>query len=123
MDCPVWLSQRLGITGWQKLAVADSFALMVTAQVPEKEQTSQLMNRFPEEATGVKVTLPEKVPEQVPGQDIPAGLLVTVPLPATVTVSVWFMTYAADPTALSMSPLRLPTAFRVSLTETETTPE
>ena len=96
---------------------------MVTTQVPENEQVDQLMKRFPEEAAGVRVTLPEKVPEQVPGQVMPAGLLVTCPDPDTVTVSVWFMTYAADPTALSVSPLTLPTAFNVSLTETETAVE
>jgi hypothetical protein len=90
VDCAVWLLQKLGATGWQNVAVAALAALIVMAHVPENEQISQLMKRFPPEATGVSVTFDPvvKLAVQVPGQVIPDGLLVTVPVPTTVTVSV-----------------------------------
>ena len=67
---------------------------MVSVQVdidPEQAPT-QLLKVEPESADAVSVTLPEVICEQVAPpalvQLIPAGVLDTVPLPATVTVRV-----------------------------------
>ena len=73
-----------------KVAVTDSAALMVTVHAPVPEQTPlQAVRAEPEAGVAVKSTvIPRgKLAEQVPGQFMPAGLLVTVPapLPATVT--------------------------------------
>jgi len=78
-----------------KVAVTVSDALIVTVQVGgfvwgfAGEQLSlKLVNAEPEPATAVSTTwlLPAKVAEHVVGQLIPAGELVTVPLPVVVTV-------------------------------------
>jgi len=74
------------------VAVTDSAALMVTVHVPVPVQAPlHPANVEPEAAAAVRVTEAPllKVAVQVLGQLIPAGLLVTVPLPvpASVTVS------------------------------------
>src|SRR5688500_4846855 len=75
-----------------KLAVTDVFAVMVTVQVPVPEQPAplQLVNVDPEAAVAVSVTtvLILKELEQVEPQLMPAGLLVTVPLPVPVLLTV-----------------------------------
>jgi hypothetical protein len=90
VDCAVWLLQKFGAVGWQKLAVTDCAELIVTAQMPLKLQMFQPMKRLPAVATGVSVTTVPlvKLAEQVPVQEMPAGLEVTVPPPETVTVRV-----------------------------------
>jgi len=80
-----------------KVAVTVSDALIVTVQVGgfvwgfAGEQLSlKPVNAEPEPSTAVSTTwlFPAKVAEQVVGQLIPAGELVTVPLPVVVTVRV-----------------------------------
>ena len=73
-----------------KTALTDFAALIVTEQDPAPLHAPlQFENTAPEPGVAVSVTVaPEaKFAEQVPGQLIPAGLLVTVPLPASLTVS------------------------------------
>jgi hypothetical protein len=75
-----------------KVAVAVSAALMVSLQVPVPLQApDQPAKNAPLPGVGVSVTtVPElNDAEQVGAQEIPAGLLVTVPVevPAKVTVS------------------------------------
>ena len=68
-----------------KVAVTNRFWFIVTVQVPVPEHPppDQPANRLPESGAAVKVTLAfwPKLAEQVEPQSIPAGLLVTVPLP------------------------------------------
>jgi len=67
-------------------------ALSVTVQVPVPEQPPplQLLNVDPTAGAAVKVTaVPlEYVAAQVAPQEMPAGLLVTVPIPAPVLLTV-----------------------------------
>jgi hypothetical protein len=75
----------------EKAALTDFAAVMLTAQVPVPlHAPPQFENIAPEPGVAVKVTVTPngKFALQVPGQLIPAGLLVTVPLPASLTVSV-----------------------------------
>ena len=71
------------------VAVTVFAALIVTLQlpVPEQPEPDQPANVEPEAADAVKVTLVpgEKFPEHVAPQSIPAGELVTVPLPLPAT--------------------------------------
>jgi hypothetical protein len=73
---------------WVNVAVTDSAALIVTVQIPVPVQAPLHPAKLQPEA-GVAVSITEvplsKVVEQTPGQVIPDGLLVTVPLPAIVT--------------------------------------
>jgi hypothetical protein len=80
------------------VAVTDSAALIVTWQVPVPEHPppDQPVNVEPAAGVAVSVTTvpsPNRV-EQLELQSIPAGLLVTVPLPVVTTLSV---TGRADP--------------------------
>src|ERR1017187_579072 len=71
---------------------------IVTVQAPVPEQApDQPVNLYPRAAAGVSVTLVPEVnaAEQVPGQEMPEGELVTVPLPLTVTVRVGCRTNVA----------------------------
>jgi hypothetical protein len=73
-----------------KVAVSETPALTVTAQLFEVPQPLpvQPWNEYPVPATAFTVTCVPlvKVAEQAPGQLIPAGLLVTLPVPTTCTV-------------------------------------
>jgi hypothetical protein len=74
-----------------KLALTVSDAFIETLQPPVPEQAPPHPEKpLPLLAVSIRVTdeLRGKLAEQVPGQEIPAGLLVTVPLPATLAVSV-----------------------------------
>lgn len=65
---------------------------IVSAQVPVPEQApDQPAKTYPVEGEAVRsTTVPyENAAEQVPGQEMPEGELVTVPLPLALTVSVW----------------------------------
>ena len=75
--------------GAAKVAVTDCAAFMFTLQMPMPEQAPlQPVNVDPTPPTAVNATVPlAKVVEQIAPQLIPAGLLVTVPLPVTETVS------------------------------------
>jgi hypothetical protein len=70
------------------VAVTDAAALIVTMQLPVPLQPP-LQSEKLQPAAGVSVSVTEvplsNVVEQVPGQAIPDGLLVTVPLPVIVT--------------------------------------
>jgi hypothetical protein len=100
---------------------------MVTTQEPVPEQApDQPMNLNPSAAEALSVTFvpSAKTAEQVPGQAMPAGELVTVPpLPLTVTVSVSigvpFCATAnmASPPATTRSPLRLLPGFAATVYE------
>jgi hypothetical protein len=78
-----------------KVAVTDSLTVRATEQAPVPEQPAPLQPAKVEPAAGVAVSEifvpPVKLAVHVPGQLIPLGLLVTVPLPepATTTVSLW----------------------------------
>jgi hypothetical protein len=76
------------VAGGLNVAVTDRLASMRTEQEPAPLQSP--LNVDPVAGVAVKVTgvLGAKPALQVPGQDIPLGLLVTVPAPFTVTVSV-----------------------------------
>ena len=65
------------------VAVTEVSAVIGTVQVPVPEQPPPLqpLNVDPVEAEAVRVTIVLKVNKQVNGQLIPAGALVTVPLP------------------------------------------
>ena len=79
---------------------------IVTVQAPVPEQApDQPVNLYPRAAAGVSVTLVPEVnaAEQVPGQEMPEGELVTVPLPLTVTVRVGCRTNVA--VTLSAEPI------------------
>src|SRR5260370_3065392 len=74
---------------------------IVSVQVPVPEQgPDQPEKLYPVEAEAVRVTVVPNVnpTEQVPGQEMPEGELVTLPLPLTLTVSVsggpYCVTYA-----------------------------
>src|SRR5213594_2100970 len=74
-----------------KVAVTEVAAVMVTAHVPAPVQPPlQPVKVQPAAGTAVRVTQVPLVKgaAQVALQEIPAGALVTVPLPATLTVSV-----------------------------------
>lgn len=94
-----------------KLALTVSAALIETLQLPAPEQAPpQPVKPLPEPAVSVSVTeeLSGKLAAQVPGQLIPAGLLVTVPVPATLAVKV------------AVVAVEVKVAFTVSLDETFT---
>jgi hypothetical protein len=67
------------------VALTDSAELIDTLQVPVPEQPlpDQPSNIAPDAGEAVKVTTApcEKLDVQVPGQEIPAGLLLTLPVP------------------------------------------
>ncbi len=73
------------LTFWVKLAVTDLAALIVTTQVPVPEQPSPLQPVNVESgsfvADNVTPVLLLKKAEQAEPQVIPAGVLVTIPLP------------------------------------------
>ena len=75
-----------------KLAVTEMSAVSVTMQVPVPEQPPPLqpVKVEPEAADAVSVTtvLELKTDEHAEPQSIPVGLLVTVPLPAPVLLTV-----------------------------------
>jgi hypothetical protein len=92
---PISLTESAKLFATLKVAVTVSDALIVTVQVGgfvcgfAGEQLSlKLVNAEPEPATAVSTTglFPAKTAEQVVGQLIPAGELVTVPDPLTATV-------------------------------------
>jgi hypothetical protein len=94
-----------------KFALTVSAALIKTLQPPVPEQAPpQPVKPLPVPAVSVSVTdeLSGKVAEQVPGQLIPAGLLVTVPVPAILVVKV------------AVVAVEVKVAFTVSLEETFT---
>jgi hypothetical protein len=76
------------VAGGLNVAVTDRLASMRTEQEPVPPQSP--LNVDPAAGVAVRVTgVPGAKPAlQVPGQDMPLGLLVTVPVPFTVTVSV-----------------------------------
>jgi hypothetical protein len=76
-------------TGAAKVAVTACAAFMFTLQTPVPEQAPlQPVNVDPAPALAVSATVPlANVVEQMAPQLIPAGLLVTVPVPVTETVS------------------------------------
>src|SRR5438552_12579785 len=78
--------------GRVKVAVTVVAALRVTVQVPVPEQPPPVQPVKVEPATGVAVSVtavpPAKLAEQVAAQLIPAGELVTVPLPVPAGVTV-----------------------------------
>jgi hypothetical protein len=76
------------VAGGLNVAVTDRLASMRTEQEPVPLQSP--LNVDPAAGVAVRVTgVPGAKPAlQVPGQDMPLGLLVTVPVPFTVTVSV-----------------------------------
>jgi hypothetical protein len=85
---PVTLTDN--VTSCKNVAVTDSAAFIVTVQLPLPLQAPpQLPKVQPPAGVGVKVTCdpPVKTWLQVDGQLMPAGLLVTVPLPLTATNS------------------------------------
>jgi hypothetical protein len=87
---PSPLSLTLSVKSCLNVAVTDCAEFIVTKQVPLPVQAPlQLLKTQPAAAAGVKVTWVPAVkrPLHVPGQSMPEGLLVTVPLPLTVTVS------------------------------------
>jgi hypothetical protein len=73
-----------------KAAVTEAAALMVTVQLAAIPQPPplQLVKEYPLPAVAVSVTrVPlTKLAEHVAGQVIPAGLLVTAPVPVSPTV-------------------------------------
>jgi hypothetical protein len=81
------------VTARPPLNAAETFVAAVTvtvqALVPEQPPPFHPPKYWPEPAVAVSVTcvLGAKSAEHVPGQLIPAGLLVTVPVPVTATVS------------------------------------
>src|SRR6185369_2933089 len=102
-----------------KLAVTVSAALIVTWQAPVPVQPAPFQPAKSESEDGVAVRVTE-VPsansaEQVEPQSIPAGALVTapVPLPVRATVSVCIATGAAV-VKLAMEPLVVPLALLVT---------
>ena len=73
-----------------KLAVTDLAAFIVTVQVPVPEQAPpQPVKAEPMDSVAVSVTdvLLVKAAEQIEPQLMPAGMLVTVPLPRPVLVT------------------------------------
>ena len=73
-----------------KVAVIVVSAVIGTVQVPVPEQAPPLqpLKVEPAKAEAVRVTEVLNVREQVPGQLIPAGALVTVPLPVPARMTV-----------------------------------
>jgi hypothetical protein len=86
----VTVSPKFGLT--VKLAVTDAAAVIVNVQLPVPSQTSPPHPANTEPGLGVAVRViwlfPANTAEQVVGQLIPAGELVTVPEPVTATSSV-----------------------------------
>ena len=72
------------------VAATDRFASITTEQSAPLQSPLQPPKVDPTPGVAVKETVvpAEKLAMQVPGQDMPPGLLVTVPAPLTVTVSV-----------------------------------
>jgi len=90
---------RTGGCESRKVAVTDLAALITTVQVPVPVQApDQPWKLQPEAAEALRVTdtPSENVFEQTCPQSMPAGALVTVPLPALVTDSVLWVTAAKD---------------------------
>jgi hypothetical protein len=88
---PVPLTVTVRASSGVNVAVTLFAAFIVRLQLPVPEQApDQPENPYPLEGAAVRVTpVPyEYVVEQVPGQEMPEGELVTVPLPLTPTVSV-----------------------------------
>jgi hypothetical protein len=88
---PLPLTLTVSVSSGLNVAVALLAPFIVSAQVPVPEQApDQPAKTYPAEAEAVRsTTVPyENVAEQVPGQEMPEGELVTVPLPLTPTVSV-----------------------------------
>ena len=91
VPAPLMLTLKLAVAGfWTKVAAAETVPLTVTVQFPVPEQAPlQLSKLYPDAAAAVRVTF---VPGtnallQAPGQEIPGGIDVTVPLPVAVTCS------------------------------------
>jgi hypothetical protein len=106
------VNPKFGLT--LKLAVTDVAAVIVNVQLPVPSQTSppQPANTEPALGTAVNVIwpFPANTAEQVVGQLIPAGELVTVPAPVTVTES------AAPPVPERLIVCILPDAGTLSVT-------
>ena len=88
---PVPLTLTVRASSAANVAVTLFAAFIVSEQLPVPEQApDQPEKPYPLEGEAVSVTpVPyPNVVEQVPGQEIPEGELVTVPLPLTPTVSV-----------------------------------
>ncbi len=111
-----------------KVAVTDSAALMVTLHVPVPLQAPlQPANVEPEAALAVSTTAAPllKLALHVPGQLIPLGLLVTVPLPVPARVTVMGSTgavtvkstplLATPPTVTVTSPVVAPAGTAVTI--------
>lgn len=76
---------NVAVAAWFELRVRTHVPVPVHPPVPDHP-----VKVFPPLGEAVEVTtVPDvKLAEHVPGQEIPAGLLVTAPLPMTVTVRV-----------------------------------
>src|SRR5439155_21570304 len=90
---PVQVWPTVGAKVWTaKVAVTGVAALSVTVQVPVLEQPPPLQPVKVEPAAGAAVSVTAvplvKVAAQMAPQEIPAGTLVTVPLPAPLKVTV-----------------------------------
>jgi hypothetical protein len=89
LPLPLTLTVSVSVI-WVNVAVTLLVPFIVREQVPVPEQApDQPVKVYPLEGTAVRVTpVPyENVVEQVPGQEMPAGELVTVPPPVILTVS------------------------------------
>src|SRR5271167_2986861 len=82
----VMVSAGLGPLVEVNVAVTVSSALMVTVHVRAAVGAQLVVKLAPGAAVSITWLLPAKVAVQVPGQVIPAGALVTVPVPVEVTV-------------------------------------
>src|SRR5438552_1416454 len=115
LPVPAGVTVRVKVCG-VKVAVTVVAAETVTTQVPVPEQPPPLQPVKVEPAAGVAVSVTavplEKLAEQVAPQVIPAGALVTVPLPVpallTVSVNVWSVNVAVTVVAAERVTVQAP---------------
>lgn len=91
VTAPLPLTVTVRVSSCTNVAVTLLPAVIVTVQVLVPEQAPDQPEKLsPADGVAVSVTIVpyENVVEQVPGQEMPAGELVTVPLPLTLTESV-----------------------------------